>query len=137
MLSVHVPSQPSHLDHVAGASGIVSNGEPVNGRLHAYFEGNLFGAVNLRRWVDRVACAADRLLTEYPTTAKMLVAATDLTVVGHYDPVTGAVVLDGAEASALAGSWCGEWVAVAQPEQLLTERATREQVPGWLIGRHG
>jgi hypothetical protein len=59
----------------------------------------------------------------------MLVAATDLTVVGHYDPVTGAVVLDGAESSALAGSWCGEWVAVAQPEQLLTERAIRERVP--------
>ena len=129
MLSVHLPSQPSHLVHVASASGIVSNGVPVNGRLQAYFEGNLFNAVNIHRWVDRVACAADRLLTEYPTTAKMLVAATDLTVVGHYDPVTGAVVLDGAESSALAGSWCGEWVAVAQPEQLLTERAIRERVP--------
>lgn len=136
MLFVHVPTQPSHLDLVTGASGIVTDGVVVDGRLHAYYEGNLYNAVNLRRWVDRVACAAERLLTAYPTTARVSVAPTDLSVVGQYDPVTGSVVLLDTEASRRAGSWCGEWGDIAQPQQLLTERALREHLSRRLTGRH-
>jgi hypothetical protein len=83
-----------------------------------------------------VSCAAERLLTQYPTTARLSVAATELSVVGHYYPVTGTVVLVDAHASRLAGTWCGEWDTIAQPEQLFTERGSREQLSKRLKGRH-
>lgn len=35
-----------------------------------YFEGNLYDAVNLRRFVERALCAAGRGRESYPTTAK-------------------------------------------------------------------
>lgn len=40
-----------------------------DGAMVAYYEGNLYGALNLVEFKDKAACAAGRLFTKYPTTA--------------------------------------------------------------------
>lgn len=70
------------LRHVRRGSGMVARRVPGSDLLDVYFEGNLYGAVNLERFEDRVLVAADRLVTRYPTTAMMSIALTDVEVVG-------------------------------------------------------
>ena len=38
--------------------------------VHVYFEGNVYGAENLKTWEERVVCAAGRLFRGYPTVAQ-------------------------------------------------------------------
>lgn len=56
------------------------------GRVHVCYEGNLYGAVNLKTFDARASTAADRLKTGYPTVARALVEAGDLVAVGRVRP---------------------------------------------------
>ena len=53
------------------------------------FEGNLYGAINLQGYEQRVEHAAARMITRYPTIAKALVPADDLVAVGTFSPRDG------------------------------------------------
>lgn len=55
------------------------------GSFHVWFEGNAYGAVNLRSWADRVHVAAQRALDMAPTTAQSVLPAEDFRVLGFYD----------------------------------------------------
>lgn len=57
------------------------------GQLLCYYEGNTFGAINLRDYRSRLDCAAGRLLSSYPTSAMGSFEANSMTVVGIYDEV--------------------------------------------------
>lgn len=54
-----------------------------------WYEGNRFGADNLKRYVERVNCAAGRADQNYPTIAKQAIAPNELIDVGTYDLQNG------------------------------------------------
>lgn len=83
---------PSVVGPIARGSGVVTGGERAHaplGHMRVWFEGNLNGAVNLERWADRVHCAADRMLSGYPTTAVRDLPGAQFQAVAFYDPGSG------------------------------------------------
>jgi len=73
-------------------SGIVAGVLDANtppGHFRVWFEGNRNGAVNLQRWADRVHCAADRMVTSYPTIAVRDIDSLYFKALGTYDITTG------------------------------------------------
>jgi hypothetical protein len=66
-LSVYVPHPESRLcGELAKGSAIV--GTPLaTGKIRIYYEGNVIGAGNLKRYRDRAAQAAGRMIHNYPT----------------------------------------------------------------------
>lgn len=72
--------------HIARGSGIVSLPlPPARTDLLVYFEGNLYDAVNLRTFEERVQCASGRLATNYPTVAMAGFPRSQFVVVGTYE----------------------------------------------------
>jgi hypothetical protein len=88
MLGVYVPRGPHReTAHIVPGSAIVGTNErygPARDRLRVYWEGNLYGAVNLRTPEDKLRCAAGRLVASYPTIAQGTVPAEALALVGVY-----------------------------------------------------
>jgi hypothetical protein len=86
-LAVFVPLAGT-LPNIKRGSGIVGSDAPPQ---HGYqmteidFEGNLYGADNIRTYADRVMHAADRHETKYPTVARMTVPDDTLVYVGDFD----------------------------------------------------
>ena len=66
-LGVYVPHPESRLcDELAKGSAIV--GLPLaTGEIRIYYEGNVIGADNLKRYRDKATQAAGRLIHNYPT----------------------------------------------------------------------
>ena len=56
---------------IKAGSGIVATDLP-DGSTDIYFEGNLYGAENLRSYWGRLLCAAGRLSQKYPTVARLV-----------------------------------------------------------------
>jgi hypothetical protein len=78
--------------------GVVGVQSPVNELMFTVcFEGNLHGAENLNTYEERVKMAADRLMTGYPTVARMDDWKASFTVVGE---ITG---------------WPGRWEVKMEP----------------------
>lgn len=100
--------------------GVAAVTAGTGSELLVYLEGNLYHTSELVRWVDRVGQAASRLLSSYPTVARQVLPAGSLRDVGLYDPELGQAHLSDAQAAALVGAWCCEWVGVPHPDQLLT-----------------
>lgn len=69
-------------------SGIVGTPLGGSGRVLIDFEGNLYGAENMRTYEERLLHAADRHRTRYPTMARMAVRVAELHLVGTYDTDT-------------------------------------------------
>lgn len=65
---------------IASKSGVVEDGE----RFIAYFEGNLYGAVNLTSYEERLRCAVGRLVNKYPTIACGRWPRAEFVIVGEY-----------------------------------------------------
>lgn len=84
-LQVYVPVHPDRLSLILKGSAIVSDGQLRDGQLLVYFEGNLYGAVNLQRFEDKMLQAAGRLVQKYPTVARCLMPVDQLMEVGTYD----------------------------------------------------
>lgn len=88
-LAVYVPADAEAL-FIAKGSAIVSKGEPdATGRVVVYFEGNLYGAENLKRFDERLLCASGRAASLYPTAAIASFDARQLKRVGTYDYTSG------------------------------------------------
>lgn len=66
-LSVYVPHPESRLcSELAKGSAII--GMPLaTGQIRIYYEGNVIGADNLKRYRDRAAQAAGRMIHNYPS----------------------------------------------------------------------
>ena len=99
-VSVYVPSAFTANLGIVPGSGIVSGFAPVDvlpGSDQLFvlvdYEGNLYYAVNLARYADRVAHAWDRQKTQYPTVARSAIPAEQLIKVGEYDTEAERVAL--------------------------------------------
>lgn len=69
-----IPADGSTLGNViAPRSALVGRPLRTGDGLMVYYEGNLYDAANLRRWQERVTCAAGRMFLNYPTVAKTVV----------------------------------------------------------------
>lgn len=90
--NLHVPARPGSLISrtIAKGSAIVSDSEVPHqnglGGFLIYYEGNIYGAANMVRYVERALSAAGRMRERYPTAAMMSAAAVDLKQIGtfHY-----------------------------------------------------
>jgi hypothetical protein len=58
-------------EEIKAGSGIVAV-ERADRSADIYYEGNLYGAENLRSYWGRLLCAAGRLAQEYPTVARLV-----------------------------------------------------------------
>jgi len=91
-LTLYVPHPESRLcADLAHGSALV--GLPLaSGRVRIYYEGNVIGAENLKRFRDRAVQAADRLLYQYPagypTRAREDVDAREVVEIGYIEPRT-------------------------------------------------
>lgn len=56
-----------------------------NGLVDFWFEGNLNEAVNLNRFIEKITCAAGRMVTDYPTMARGAVEPERIAVLAEYD----------------------------------------------------
>lgn len=81
---VPVPDSPADalIDQRSGVVGQPNGGE----RIHVYFEGNRYGAVNMRTLGERVWHAYDRMAQSYPTVAQAFIDRKDLIRVGTFYP---------------------------------------------------
>lgn len=88
-LYIYIPrsSASTVLGDLAKGTAIVSTGVmfPDSGRVKCYYEGNIYGAVNLQTFQDRAICAAGRLITRYPTTAIAYLTPDQLFKVGEME----------------------------------------------------
>ena len=92
MINVYVPAPGSHVRRtIAEGSGIVGTME--DDRLLIDYEGNLYGAVNIKTFADRVDVAWGRHRVRYPTVARMLVKPEEMRHVGEYDQELGVVLV--------------------------------------------
>ena len=86
---VLIPTNPTTT--ILPGSGVVAGGDRADaplGYFRVWYEGNTT-ATNLQRYADRVHCAADRMLTCYPTSAVRNAPAEDFISLGFYLPDTG------------------------------------------------
>ena len=80
-----VPVGP-RLRWIKSGSGIVGRDAPDDpDYLVIYFEGNVYGASNIKTFADRVYHAADRMESHYPTIATAYVTRTSLVEIGKFD----------------------------------------------------
>lgn len=88
VLGLYVPAYGSAIGkRVERASAIVANPDDLrDGKLLAYFEGNVYGGnKDMESLLYRAMIARGRLLEHYPTTAMMTVEPADLMRVGDCD----------------------------------------------------
>ena len=85
LFDIYVPAGENDFG-IDPASAIVAGvSQRGNETLLVYFEGNQFGAENMKRFDERCLHAAGRAATRYPTIAKAGVPARELLHVGVYD----------------------------------------------------
>src|SRR6266511_990050 len=98
-LNVYVP-KPDRLPQIQPGAGIIGTDRHDNPtRILVDYEDNRSGAVNIiRTYADRLAHAADRQLSGYPTSLRLLADPDDLLLVGTFDSHTGVVQPSNSEA---------------------------------------
>ena len=102
-VAIYVPGEDRGISFIAERSGIVGRARGM--WVDVWYEGNLYGAVNLEGWIEKVACAAGRLQDGYPTRARAAVPAEWVRRVGWYDLQTGVAHLEDVDGAA---EWSGE-----------------------------
>jgi hypothetical protein len=92
---------------IAPGSGIVCHTDQfaTEGRVRVYYEGNLYGAVNLVTYQDRVGQAAGRLVTHEPTIATAVFPVADFLMVGTFNYTTRFLEIVNGEA---VDDWTGQ-----------------------------
>lgn len=98
---------------IAAGSGIVGRPDG-SGRTDVYFEGGIRGQVNMSSLAERVSHAYDRMITEYPTTARMVLPDDALVAVGVFSPQEGRIELTGPDSEARVNRWLS--IGHGQPE---------------------
>lgn len=88
---IFVPAPGEDLGIAPGSAIVAAIDQASEDRVLVYYEGNLFGACNLRRFVERVLHAADRQVARYPTIAKASFPRSVLIEVAAFDYTTGKI----------------------------------------------
>ena len=82
---VFVPKASSQMhSHIIKGSAVVGM-ESHGGRVLIYFEGNMYGAENVKTFEEKCTVAAGRLALSAPTIAKCLVDVSEVIEVGEFD----------------------------------------------------
>ena len=97
---VYLPASGHPHEEIHPGSAIVGRPEPGADAVRIYYEGALYGQVNMRTLADRAVHACGRLQQDYPTVAAKVVPREALTVVGTFDPREGKIMLTGRSPSA-------------------------------------
>lgn len=121
-LAVYVPANDHLRTTIRAGSGIV--GTPEGSRITLDYEGAIYGQTSLARFADRVAQAAGRHVTHYPTVARLAARPGDVRRIGDWDCLEGEVRLTGDGAAYLA-AWLG--VPIVAPDELLAGGARYEK----------
>ena len=103
-VGIYVPTGSATYGIVA-RSGIVGSPDG-HGRVTCYYEGNLYGSENLKRFRERLMVAAGRLAQRSPTVAVVSLPEDALRRVGTYD--TGRWCVAEVEAADALAAWAGE-----------------------------
>jgi hypothetical protein len=119
-LDVYVPKLAALPAIQPGAGIIGSQRVDHPGKLLIDYEDNRAEAINIRTYADRVL-HADRHLTGYPTSKRLLVDADDLLVVGTFDTRSGVVEVSDSQ---VLESWLADEEG-AIPDLQTQTRATR------------
>jgi len=82
-LAIFVPSKEGRSGCGIQAGSAICGIPQEDGQLHLFYEGNIYGAVNLATFEERLNCAAGRLAQRYPTVAQIFTDASDFWVVGR------------------------------------------------------
>lgn len=93
-VNIVVPAA-EHLKTIEAGSGIVQD---VNNPNIIYYEGNLYGADNIKTFADRIYMAWGRMIQNYPTIAKQAVTSEQIQIVGVFDPTFGVVTVTNEQA---------------------------------------
>ena len=81
-LALLVPKSQFQAHHdLKKGSAVVAVTRP-SGQVVAYFEGNIYGASNVKTFDDKAALAYGRLVQNYPTTGKMVIDPDEYEIVG-------------------------------------------------------
>lgn len=87
-IAVYVP-KPEHFAKYSmiypAGTAFVTAAAPNAQSAVFYYEGNTYGACNLRAFEERACHAAGRLIERYPTIAKTMIDLNELTLVGHVE----------------------------------------------------
>jgi hypothetical protein len=121
-VDVYVPVEGS------SAARTIDRGSGIVGRVHGHhvqldYEGNRYGAANLKTFADRVRQAWGRQSESYPTVARMTVPLLQVVKVGEFHPDTGRVALVNEHLNDRLLRWLGlegETSLEIPMEQLLT-----------------
>ena len=104
-LYVFVPAPGGSLSQTLAPGSAIVGLTPAAGscgHLRIGYEGNLYGAVNLRRFVERLKCAGGREVTGCATSARCLARESELELVGYFQWPEGPLQVIPSAASALA-----------------------------------
>lgn len=93
---------------IAPGSGVVAR-KKSDDTYQLHYEGNLYDAINLKRFADRVWCAYSRQLANYPTIATVHCTEKDFVAVGTFHPDLGTVTV----LSPTTDRHLNEWIAPA------------------------
>jgi hypothetical protein len=106
-LAVYVPDPDAPAEaartvaHIDKGSGIVGkrivDADPAESPLLVYYEGNRYGAENMRRYAERVYHAASRMEEDYPTVATSVVRRDALLHVGWWYPDHQRIEISGSQ----------------------------------------
>lgn len=80
-----IPAEGAKLGIEPASAIVAAIDQCASDRVLIHFEGNLYGADNLKTYEGRIRQAAGRQVERYPTMAKMVVAREQLVEVGRYD----------------------------------------------------
>lgn len=106
-MTVYVPRSGSP-GPIRLAPGSAVVGEAREHGIDCHYEGAVYQQQNLSRFSDKLFCAADRRVAQYPTAARAVFPSDSLTPVAIYDAVRG-VLVSVSDAEALS-AWSGETV---------------------------
>jgi translation initiation factor IF-1 len=84
--TIYVPADAQKMTAIGPVRGsAIVGGPPRDGKVVIYYEGNLYDAVNLRTFEERVRQAASRKHHLAPTSAILLIDEGDLVAVGVHN----------------------------------------------------
>jgi hypothetical protein len=89
-------------------SGIVGKSTSDGQQIEIWYEGNAHSAINLNTFAEKISCAAGRMTSHYPTSARAVVDTCDMVLVGEFHPAEGRVDIHFVD---LVSKWCGEETA--------------------------
>jgi len=108
---IYVPANQTADKALCGilpGSGIVGKSTDDGQQIEIWYEGNAHDAINLTTFAEKISCAAGRMSSHYPTSARAVVDTCDLVLVGEFHPAEGRVDIHFVD---LVSKWCGEETA--------------------------